>query len=282
MKKTYYFPHDYHARHDPKLEKLRMEFGPVTDGIYWNLIEMLYEENGYLSLKDIPLFAKSFNTDEKIIKKMIEESELFFCTKTKFYSKSLLERLIQINVKLSKLKISGKLGGLANARKMLQKKEANAQKKSSKTVVIKGKEIKEYKEKVINTNVNTNKDINKIDIFIIEEEIYNYYAKTIKAGAKQDAITNISKLLKMGITKENLIERINAYAKQLSLGKQDPQFYIQANNFFGERARYKDFEPVKEIQYQEANKDCKMCKGIGKYLIQATGQVKICECRIKN
>jgi Leucine-rich repeat (LRR) protein len=24
MKDTYYFPHDYHARHDPKLEKLRM------------------------------------------------------------------------------------------------------------------------------------------------------------------------------------------------------------------------------------------------------------------
>ncbi|MFA5392055.1 MAG: Lin1244/Lin1753 domain-containing protein, partial [Candidatus Omnitrophota bacterium] len=63
MKETYYFPHDYHARHDPKLERLRIEMGPVSDGIFWNLVEMLYEQGGYLQLKDVPIYSKMLNAD---------------------------------------------------------------------------------------------------------------------------------------------------------------------------------------------------------------------------
>jgi hypothetical protein len=47
MKKTFYFPHDYHARHDPKLEKAYLKHGHIAWGIYWHLIEMLYEQGGY-------------------------------------------------------------------------------------------------------------------------------------------------------------------------------------------------------------------------------------------
>jgi hypothetical protein len=113
-------------------------------------------------------------------------------------------------------------------------------------------------------------------------EIYNYYSKTIKPGAKEDAIKNIMKLLKTGFSKADLLGRVDAYAKQLQeTGKQDKQYYIQANNFFGEKARYKDYEPIKKIEYKDADPNCKLCKGQGKYLIANTSELKICGCRIK-
>ncbi len=102
MKSSYYFPHDYHARHDPKLEKLRMEIGPVGDGIYWDLVEMLYEEGGYLPLKNMPLIAKALNTTEELVNKVVKSAELFEIKRDKFYSESALRRLKHIKNKTKK------------------------------------------------------------------------------------------------------------------------------------------------------------------------------------
>lgn len=117
MKDSYYFPHDYHARHDPKNERMRMDIGPVGEGIYWDLVEMLYEQSGYLSLQDIPLFAKSLNTTEELIKKVINDYELFSKNGDKFYSESLLIRLKHINTKRRKARTSAKLSHSADAKR---------------------------------------------------------------------------------------------------------------------------------------------------------------------
>ncbi len=118
-KKSYYFPHDYHARHDPKLERLRIEVGPVTDGIFWDIVEMLYEEGGYLSLKHIPAIAKILNTTEELVNRVVKDSELFSINCEKFYSTTLLARLKHINLKIRKTKASGKLGGIVNAKRLV-------------------------------------------------------------------------------------------------------------------------------------------------------------------
>ena len=47
-----YFSHDYHARDDIKLKKLRMSMKMEGIGIYWCIIEFLYENDGYLTLDD--------------------------------------------------------------------------------------------------------------------------------------------------------------------------------------------------------------------------------------
>ena len=112
--------------------------------------------------------------------------------------------------------------------------------------------------------------------------IYDHYSKTIKPGAKEDAIKNIQGLLKTGVSKEDLLGRIDAYKAQLTKNPTEPRYYIQANNFFGQKARYRDFESIKKIEYKVANPNCKKCKGSGRYLIEATSELKICECRILN
>lgn len=107
------------------------------------------------------------------------------------------------------------------------------------------------------------------------QEVYDYYAKTIKAGAGDDAIKNIDKLLKTGVSKEDLIGRIDAYKKQLIAKPTD--FIIQANNFFGEKARYKDFAPIKKVEYAPADPNCKACQGAGK-LQTGEGIIIRCAC----
>ena len=102
MKKTLYFPHDYNARHDPKLERLYLKYGYEGKGIYWDLIEMLYEQGGYLNIKDIPLYAHG---DDKLcerITSVIKEFGLFEISEAQFWSKSCLKRLEWITDKSQK------------------------------------------------------------------------------------------------------------------------------------------------------------------------------------
>src|SRR3990167_6919308 len=49
MKEAYYFLHDYHARNDPKILRLRGRFGHEGYSVFWMLIEsMAQERDGYL------------------------------------------------------------------------------------------------------------------------------------------------------------------------------------------------------------------------------------------
>lgn len=128
MKNTFYFPHDYHARHDPKLEKLRMTMGCEGLGIYWCLIEMIYEQNGRLRLGDIDCFAKVLNSDADKINDVIADFDLFTKNGETFFSPSALERLEHINSKRQKASESAAKRWNANA--MQTDSECNAIKES--------------------------------------------------------------------------------------------------------------------------------------------------------
>lgn len=109
MKKTFYFPHDYHARHDPKLERLRMEFGPASDGIFWDIVEMLYEQGGYLSISEIPLYSKMLNANEQMFNKVVNTA--FTKDGDRFYNQSLLDRLTHIEEVRKERSFAGKASG---------------------------------------------------------------------------------------------------------------------------------------------------------------------------
>jgi hypothetical protein len=58
-KNTYYFPHDYNARNDEKLQVLMIDTGAEGYGIYWGLVEVLHEESSH-SIELTTIFLKSF------------------------------------------------------------------------------------------------------------------------------------------------------------------------------------------------------------------------------
>ncbi len=66
-------------------------------GLYWCIVECLYENNGYLDLDQINLLAYELRVDKKLIEDLIDNYDLFKKNKKSFYSKSVLQRLEKIN-----------------------------------------------------------------------------------------------------------------------------------------------------------------------------------------
>lgn len=88
-----YFSHDYNARNDKKLTKLFMKHGLSGIGAYWCIIEMLYEEGGYLNLEDAERITFELRCKNELVDFIIHDSELFQNDGEKFWSETAIERL---------------------------------------------------------------------------------------------------------------------------------------------------------------------------------------------
>lgn len=132
-----YFSHDYNARNDLNMKKLFMGEGLSGIGLYWCLVEMLYEKNGYIALDYIPIIAFDLRTTEETVHRVIDNYELFCKNDTHFFSNSVLKRLEMRNEKSEKAKSS------ANARW----NNANALRTHSESNAIKENKIKEKENK---------------------------------------------------------------------------------------------------------------------------------------
>jgi hypothetical protein len=69
-----------------------MQQGMVGVGIYWCIVEMLYEEGGYLPL-EYDRITFELRTDIDVVKKVVNDFELFIVAGDSFYSQSVLDRL---------------------------------------------------------------------------------------------------------------------------------------------------------------------------------------------
>jgi hypothetical protein len=94
-----YFSHDYGARNDPKLIKLQIEMGQEGKGIYWDLIEIMYEQNGILKFSEIDCYSFSLKTDTDKIKRILCDFNLFTTTCDVIENESVKRRLQQRELK---------------------------------------------------------------------------------------------------------------------------------------------------------------------------------------
>jgi hypothetical protein len=67
----FYFQHDNYSRDDEKLIELRMKHQMTGLGVYWCLVEMLHEGNGYIETKP-KLLAFQLQVDEQVINDVVE------------------------------------------------------------------------------------------------------------------------------------------------------------------------------------------------------------------
>lgn len=147
-KEAYYFSHDYGARNDPKLQKVLMKLGQEGKGVYWDLIEILFEEGGKLLLSECESYAFALRVDLKVIQSLINDFELFKKDDIYFWSNSVLKRLeIRENKSIKASENARKRWDRANA--MPSHSERNA--------------IKERKGKKKKGNKNKERIINKIE-----------------------------------------------------------------------------------------------------------------------
>lgn len=93
MKDSYYFQHDYNARNDPKLQDVLIELGVEGIGIYWCIIEQLYEQGGTLPLRYCKSIAFALHVDYKTIERLVNNYGLFANDGENMWSDSVLKRL---------------------------------------------------------------------------------------------------------------------------------------------------------------------------------------------
>lgn len=71
MLKELYFKHDFNARNDAKLIKLKKELGYEGVGIYWCLVEIMYENSGFLLENDVENIAWNNHIESEKINKVL-------------------------------------------------------------------------------------------------------------------------------------------------------------------------------------------------------------------
>jgi len=69
-----------------------MKHGMAGIGAYWCIVEMLYEEAGYLPL-EYDSISYELRIDTNVIQSIIEDFDLFKMDEEEFWSESALERL---------------------------------------------------------------------------------------------------------------------------------------------------------------------------------------------
>ena len=91
---TFYFSHDYNARLDEKIKTLIRKHGMTGYGIYWAIVEDLYNNANALR-KDYEGIAYELRSNVDIVKSVINDFELFVFDDDFFGSKSVERRLIE-------------------------------------------------------------------------------------------------------------------------------------------------------------------------------------------
>ncbi|MFA4916696.1 MAG: DUF4373 domain-containing protein [Syntrophales bacterium] len=107
-----YFPHDFNAKRDRKVLRLRKALGAEGYGIYWMLIETLCTEEDFsYPIKDLDLLAEDYSCSVEKLTAVVKSFELFSIDKNdKFYSLSLIARMQKY------LEVSEKARSSVNAR----------------------------------------------------------------------------------------------------------------------------------------------------------------------
>ncbi len=91
MKDLPYFPHYIGARNDPKLVEVEMVMSGQGKSIWWDLVEMLWENGGYLPLnyKKLAYSLRYATADE--VERVVTQFSLFENDGERFWNKLLLE-----------------------------------------------------------------------------------------------------------------------------------------------------------------------------------------------
>ena len=107
-KERLYFPHDYNARTDPKLQNVLMELGLTGIGLYWCIVEQLYEQDGYLPMTSLKSIAFTLHAEAADVEKLINDFGLFEHDEDIFWSESVNRRILQRNQLLEKRRSASK------------------------------------------------------------------------------------------------------------------------------------------------------------------------------
>jgi hypothetical protein len=166
-KESFYFTHDYNSRMDEKIKLLIRKHGMQGYGIYWAIIEDLYNNTNVLRTYYDGI-AYDLRVEQDVVKSIINDFDLFVINGETFGSLSVERRLNERKEKSIKAResISKRWANNTN----VQKSDTNVIRQEYDSNTIKEKKGKEIKEK---------------DIEDRKKEFYNSVAFFAKSYSKE-------------------------------------------------------------------------------------------------
>lgn len=167
-KETFYFSHDYNSRNDVKIKKLLSKHGLLGYGIFWAIIEELYNNTNVLPL-DYDTISYDLRIEKSVLISVIEDFDLFVFNEKTFSSLSVSRRLKEREERSDKARKSVKIRWDKN------KGNTNVLQSNYDTNTIKERKEKEIIE-------------NKKELYAKEGLIYKYteYGKDVFIEPKWD------------------------------------------------------------------------------------------------
>lgn len=218
--KAAYFPHDFGARTDPKLQEVLMEHGVAGIGIYWCIVEMMYEQGGELPLRNIKSIAFNLHADVSMVASIVNDFGLFAVDEEKFYSQSLKLRIHNISERSAKATAS---------------------------VKARWDKVKAEKEMVSNTNAEQtqyerNTNVCENDTNVIRTQYERNTNKINKNKIKENNIDNIDKPVSRFIPPT--LQEVEAYIQEKGYNFTAEAFfdYYTSNGWMVGRNKMKDWK----------------------------------------
>lgn len=187
-KETFYFSHDYTTRADEKIKQLLYNTGMEGYGVYWAIIEDLYQNNNSLKC-DYARISYDYHCSSDLVEKIIEDFNLFLIEGNNFKSVSIQKRLELREAKSLKAKQSANKRWNSNAKKLKSHTDRNA--------------IKESKGKDIKLNIDSSKLL----------EVFNSVLGKKARVVPEKAQKQLKARLKEGYTKEDIVKALRNASK---------------------------------------------------------------------
>ena len=204
-KDVFYFSHDYNARNDIKIRKLLMKHGMVGYGVYWAIVEDLYNNSNELP-EEYDIISDSLRVEESLVKSVINDFGLFIVNNGFFGSVSISERLNKMYEKSNKTRKS------AICRWENYRKNANAVQSQSERSANNENRNAIY----IEYNINEKKEIKESASQLTESNGIKLESwEKAKNLLRNDKVYLESLCMSFGCTLEVLNTRLEAFLKRL-------------------------------------------------------------------
>lgn len=192
-KNTFYFSHDYNARTDAKIKKLISIHGMLGYGVYWSIIEDLYN-NANALLLDYDVIAYDLRVSSEVVHEVVNSFDLFDIDGDFFKSASVQRRLDERKLKSEKAKESASYRwGKPEKKQTQSKKDANAYQTESDSNANKGKERK------VNSNIVPQSETSLLIDLEYSEDLHQYqkvalaFFNLIRKNLKDNGQVNFTK-----------------------------------------------------------------------------------------
>ncbi len=103
--KKHWFKHDFYTCMDQKMQRLDFKYPVVGYGIFFKVIELLYQNDGKMEY-DLDFISFNVNYDKKAVDSVLKDFDLFTIQDEVLYNNRVLESIKEITEKSEKARAS--------------------------------------------------------------------------------------------------------------------------------------------------------------------------------